>query len=163
MPDFGWLTASGSEDAAYLVLPTITMSLFFIAALMNLARSGMIEALDSDYVKLARIKGLPEWKVIVKHSLRNVAFLPLNHFLMLGSFFLTAVVVVETVFGWPGIGLLAIEATWSLDYEVINAVTLFMGSIFILTHLLSDLLKAYLDPRIRFYSGQPVLAGLLPS
>ena len=156
VPDPGWPTASGGEETAHLVLPTITMSLFFIAALMNLTRSGMMEALDSEHVKLARIKGLPEWKVIVKHSLRNVALLPLNHFLMLGGFFFTAIVVVETVFAWPGVGLLAIEATLSLDYGVIYAVTLFMGSIFILTHLLADLLKAYLDPRIRFYSRQPV-------
>ena len=156
LPDPGWPTESGREETAYLVLPAITMSLFFIAALMKLTRSGMMEALDSEHVKLARIKGLPEWKVIVKHSLRNVALLPLNHFLILGGFFFTAMVVVETVFAWPGIGLLAIEATWSLDYGVIYAVTLFMGSIFILTHLLADLLKAYLDPRIRFYSRQPV-------
>jgi peptide/nickel transport system permease protein len=150
----GWLPTSGKGvrpfDVKYMIMPAITLGWFNVAALMRLTRSAMLEVLDSEYVKLARIKGLPEWKVIWKHCLRNAAIAPLTYFGVIAGYLLTGAVVVETVFAWPGIGLLAVEAIQARDYMVVQAVVIFMASIFILSNLVVDVLYAYLDPRIRY-------------
>ena len=146
----GWLPAQGKGGLSHMVLPAITLGWFNVAAMMRLTRSSMLEVLDSEYVKLARIKGLPEWKVIWKHCLRNAAIAPLTYFGVLAGYFLTGSVVTETVFNWPGVGLLAVEAILARDYMVVQAVVLFMSAIFIVTNLVIDVLYAYLDPRIRY-------------
>lgn len=150
----GWLPTSGRGDGIfpikYMIMPAITLGWFNVAALMRLTRSSMLEVLDSEYVKLARIKGLPEWKVIWKHCLRNAAIAPLTYFGLVAGFLMTGSVVTETVFAWPGTGLLAVEAVQSRDYQVVQAVVLFMAGIFIFANLVVDVLYAYLDPRIRY-------------
>jgi peptide/nickel transport system permease protein len=146
----GWLPTSGRGGITHMIMPAITLGWFNVAALMRLTRSAMLEVLDSEYVKLARIKGLPEWKVIWKHCLRNAAIAPLTYFGLVAGFLLTGSVVTETVFAWPGTGLLAVEAVQARDYQVVQAVVLFMASIFILSNLIVDILYAYLDPRIRY-------------
>ena len=146
----GWLPVQGKGGIKHMILPAITLGWFNVAALMRLTRSAMLDVLDSEYVKLARIKGLPEWKVIWKHCLRNAAIAPLTYFGVLAGFFLTGSVVIETVFNWPGTGLLAVEAIERRDYMVVQAVVLFMAGIFIITNLVVDILYAYLDPRIRY-------------
>ena len=146
----GWLPAQGKGGLTHMILPAITLGWFNVAAMMRLTRSSMLEVLDSEYVKLARIKGLPEWKVIWKHCLRNAAIAPLTYFGVLAGYFLTGSVVTETVFNWPGVGLLAVEAIQARDYMVVQAVVLFMSAIFIVTNLVIDVLYAYLDPRIRY-------------
>ena len=146
----GWLPTSGRGGIDHMIMPAITLGWFNVAALMRLTRSAMLEVLDSEYVKLARIKGLPEWKVIWKHCLRNAAIAPLTYFGLVAGFLLTGSVVTETVFAWPGTGLLAVEAVQARDYQVVQAVVLFMASIFILSNLVVDILYAYLDPRIRY-------------
>ena len=146
----GWLPTSGRGGIDHMIMPGITLGWFNVAALMRLTRSAMLEVLDSEYVKLARIKGLPEWKVIWKHCLRNAAIAPLTYFGLVAGFLLTGSVVTETVFAWPGTGLLAVEAVQARDYQVVQAVVLFMASIFILSNLVVDILYAYLDPRIRY-------------
>ena len=146
----GWLPAQGKGGISHMILPAISLGWFNVAALMRLTRSSMLEVLDSEYVKLARIKGLPEWKVIWKHCLRNAAIAPLTYFGVLAGYFLTGSVVTETVFNWPGVGLLAVEAILARDYMVVQAVVLFISGIFILTNLVIDVLYAYLDPRIRY-------------
>ena len=146
----GWLPTSGRGGITHMIMPAITLGWFNVAALMRLTRSAMLEVLDSEYVKLARIKGLPEWKVIWKHCLRNAAIAPLTYFGLVAGFLLTGSVVTETVFAWPGTGLLAVEAVQARDYQVVQAVVLFMASIFILSNLVVDILYAYLDPRIRY-------------
>jgi peptide/nickel transport system permease protein len=110
----------------------------------------MLEVLDSEYVKLARIKGLPEWKVIWKHSFRNALIVPLTYMGLIGAVLVTGAVVVETVFAWPGIGLLAIEAIKARDFVVVQAVVILIASAFVVVNLLVDILYAYLDPRIRY-------------
>lgn len=150
----GWLPTSGRGEGLggikYMIMPAITLGWFNVAALMRLTRSAMLEVLDSEYVKLARIKGLPEWKVIWKHCLRNAAIAPLTYFGLVAGFLMTGSVVTETVFAWPGTGLLAVEAVQSRDYQVVQAVVLFMAGIFIFANLVVDVLYAYLDPRIRY-------------
>jgi peptide/nickel transport system permease protein len=146
----GWLPTSGRGTFQHMILPGVALGYLPVAAVMRLTRSSMLEVLDSEYVKLARIKGLQEWKVIGKHCLRNAAIGPLTFFgLMLGSF-MTGSVVIETVFTWPGVGLLAIDAVRARDFPVIQTIVLFFAIIYVATNLLVDVLYAYLDPRIRY-------------
>jgi peptide/nickel transport system permease protein len=146
----GLVPTSGKSGPSSYILPAITEGLFYAAAIMRMVRSAMLDALDSEYVKLARIKGLPEWKVIWKHVLRNAAIAPLTLFgLILGSVLLGAVAT-ETVFAWPGLGFLAFEAVNARDYPMLQAVVLVFSVIFISVNLVVDILYAYLDPRIRY-------------
>lgn len=146
----GWLPASGRDGIANIILPAFALGWFQVAAVMRLTRSSMLEVLDSEYVKLARIKGIPEWKVIWKHCLRNAAIAPLTYFGFILGGFLTGSVVIETVFAWPGVGLLAINALRARDFQVVQSVVLFFAVVYILSNLFVDILYAYLDPRIRY-------------
>ena len=141
---------SGKGGVTSFILPTLALGLFWVAALMRLIRSAMLDVLDSEYVKLARIKGLAEWRVIWKHVLRNAAIAPLTYFgIILGSL-LVGSVTVETVFAWPGLGYLVFEAVIIRDYPLVQAVVLIFSVLFIAVNLLVDILYAYLDPRIRY-------------
>ena len=141
---------SGRSGVGSYILPAVSLGLFWVAALMRLIRSSMLDALDSEYVKLARVKGLPEWKVIWKHTLRNAAIAPITYFgIILGSL-LVGSVSIETVFAWPGVGFLAFQAVLARDFPVIQTVVLLFSIIYIVTNLIIDILYAYLDPRIRY-------------
>lgn len=145
----GWLPTSGYGSWTHYVLPAITMGLFTTAAVTRLVRSSMMDALSSEYVRLARVKGLSEAVVVWKHALRN-SLIPVMTFM--GTFFatmITGAVVVETVFSWPGIGRLAFEAILNRDFPLIQAVVLFMTALFIVINLIVDLAYAWVDPRIR--------------
>ncbi len=146
----GWLPPSGNEGLESIILPAITLGWFQVAAVMRLVRSSMLEVLDSEFVKLARIKGLPEWKVIWKHCLRNAAIAPLTFFGITVGVLMTGSVVTETVFSWPGIGLLIVDAVRARDFHVVQAVILIFAGIFIAINLVVDVLYAYLDPRIQY-------------
>lgn len=145
-----WFPTSGRGGLQYMVLPAITLGWFQVAAIMRLVRSSMLDVLDSEFVKLTRVKGLAEWKVIWKHCLRNASIAPLTFFAIIAGVLMTGSVVTETVFSWPGTGLLAIDAVRARDYQVVQAVVIMFSVIFILTNLLVDILYAYLDPRIRY-------------
>ena len=141
---------SGKGGISSFILPTLSLGLFWVAALMRLIRSAMLDVMDSEYVKLARIKGLAEWRVIWKHVLRNAAIAPLTYFgIILGSL-LVGSVTVETVFAWPGLGYLVFEAVIIRDYPLVQAVVLIFSVLFIVVNLIVDILYAYLDPRIRY-------------
>ena len=146
----GWFPTSGRGGFDHMILPGIALGWFSVASFMRLTRSSMLNVLDSEYIKLARIKGLPEWKVIWKHGLKNAAIPPLTVFgaIVVGQ--MTGSVTIETVFAWPGIGLLALQAVNARDYQVIQAVTMFISVLFIGMNLLIDILYAYIDPRVRF-------------
>jgi peptide/nickel transport system permease protein len=146
----GWFPTSGRGGLQYMILPAITLGWFQVAAIMRLVRSSMLEVLDSEFVKLSRIKGLPEWKVIWKHCLRNAAIAPLTFFAIIAGVLMTGSVVTESVFSWPGTGLLVVDAVRARDFQVVQAVVIVFAGIFILTNLLVDVLYAYLDPRIRY-------------
>ncbi len=146
----GWLPTSGTGGFKHFVMPAITLGSFQIAAITRLVRSSMLETLDSEYVKLARIKGVPEWKVIWKHCLRNAALTPLTYFGVIAAVVMTGSVTTETVFNWPGTGLLAFQAVLSRDFELIQALVLVFSGLFIASSFIVDILYAYLDPRLRY-------------
>jgi peptide/nickel transport system permease protein len=146
----GWFPTSGRGGIQYMVLPAITLGWFQVAAIMRLVRSSMLEVLDSEFVKLTRIKGLAEWKVVWKHCLRNASIAPLTFFAIIVGGLMTGAVVTESVFSWPGTGQLVVDAVRARDFQVVQAVVIVFAGIFILTNLLVDILYAYLDPRIRY-------------
>ena len=146
----GWLPTSGKGGIEHMILPAITLGWFQVAAIMRLVRSSMLEVLDSEFVKLTRIKGLAEWKVVWKHCLRNAAIAPLTFFAIIAGVLMTGAVVTESVFSWPGTGLLVVDAVRARDFQVVQAVVIVFAGIFILTNLVVDILYAYLDPRIRY-------------
>ena len=148
--NLGWLPTSGTGGWKNFIMPAITLGSFQIAAITRLVRSAMLETLDSEYVKLARIKGIAEWKVLWKHCLRNAALTPLTYFGVIAAVTLTGSVTTETVFNWPGTGLMAFQAVLSRDFELIQALVLVFSGLFIVSSILVDILYAYLDPRIRF-------------
>jgi peptide/nickel transport system permease protein len=144
------LPTSGYGGIRHFILPAATMGLFTVAAVTRLTRSSMLEVLDSEYIKLARIKGVSEVIVIWKHALRN-SLMPVITFM--GTFFatmITGAVVIETVFSWPGIGRLAYESILNRDFPVMQGVILFMTTLYILANLIVDILYAWIDPRIRY-------------
>jgi ABC-type dipeptide/oligopeptide/nickel transport system permease component len=145
-----WLPAGGNEGLASYVLPGFTLGWFVVAGLMRLLRSGMLEVLDSEYVKLARLKGVVERRVVWMHALKN-ALIPVVTFAgIYFSILVTTAIVVETVFAWPGIGRLAYEGISSRDFPVIQAVVLTTAAIVTVVNLAVDLLYAFIDPRIRY-------------
>lgn len=145
----GWLPTSGKGGIEHLVLPVIVLALPS-AATLRLMRSAMLNQLDSEYVKLARIKGLPEWKIIWKHAFRNAAIVPLTFMSVIIAQLVSGSIVVETIFAWPGMGQLAIQAINARDYHVVQALALMGSTILILMHLVTDIAYVYADPRIRF-------------
>ena len=147
---FDLLPTSGRGTWRHLILPAVVLGYFQVAAVMRLTRSSMLEVLDTEFVRLARIKGISEKIVIWKHCLRNALIAPLTYFGLILGGFLTGSVVTETVFSWPGIGLLAIDAVRARDFQVVQSVVMFFTAIFIVSNLVVDILYAYLDPRIRY-------------
>ena len=144
------LPSSGYGSAEQFVLPVFAMSAFMIAAVMRLTRASMLEILDTEFIKLARIKGLSEWRVIGKHALRNSLIPVLTYMGTIFGRMVTGAVVVETIFAWPGIGRLAYEAVLARDFPVLQAVVLFIAALFLTINLVVDILYAYIDPRIRY-------------
>ena len=143
------LPTSGVGTWKHYVLPATTLGLFTLAAVTRLVRASMIEALGSEYVKLARIKGVSEATVVLRHALGN-SLIPVVTFM--GTFFatmITGAVVVETVFAWPGIGRLAYEAILSRDFPVIQTVVLLITAFFIFANFCVDMLYLAIDPRMR--------------
>ncbi len=146
----GWLPSSGSGTALHLVMPAVALGWYFAAAHMRLTRSSMLEVLGSEYVKLARLKGLPEALVIAKHAFKN-ALIPVLTLAGINLVIMVNVaVVVETVFAWPGIGRLLYEGIAFRDFPVVQATVLLGGVMIIAVNLLVDLTYAVIDPRIRF-------------
>ncbi|HEY3562468.1 MAG TPA: nickel ABC transporter permease [Kribbella sp.] len=143
------LPSAGSGSWAHLVLPTITLALPFLAILLRLTRSGLLEVVHEGYVQTARAKGLGEGIVILVHAMRN-ALIPIVTVvgLQFGAL-LGGTVIVETVFAWPGVGRLLIDSIGRRDYGVVQASILLVATIFVLINLLVDLVYGFLDPRVR--------------
>ena len=145
----GWLPSSGSGTVLHLLMPAFSLGWVFAAAHMRLTRSSMLEVLGSEYVKLARLKGLPEALVIGKHAFKN-ALIPVLTLAGINLVIMVNVaVVVETVFAWPGIGRLLYEGIAFRDFPVVQATVLLGGSMIVIVNLLVDILYAIIDPRIR--------------
>ncbi|MBI4627263.1 MAG: ABC transporter permease [Candidatus Rokubacteria bacterium] len=144
------LPTSGRGTPLHILLPGITLGWFAVAGLMRLTRSAMLDVLGSEYVKLARIKGLPERQVIWKHAFKNAALPVVTFAALLFVALLNGSIIVETVFSWPGLGLLVIEAVDSRDYPIVQAVVMCLSAMYIGVNLIVDLLYAYLNPKIRY-------------
>jgi peptide/nickel transport system permease protein len=146
----GWLPTSGWNSATSIILPAVTLGLALVGRNARLVRSSMLEVLGEDYVKAARAKGLSEWRVINRHALKN-ALLPVVTVIGLElGILLGGTVVVETVFAWPGIGMLSVQAVTGRDYPIVQAVILLSAVLFTLTNLAVDLLYTRIDPRIGY-------------
>jgi ABC-type dipeptide/oligopeptide/nickel transport system permease component len=145
-----WLPAGGNEGPTSVILPALTLAAFSIALIARMTRSSMLEVLGQDYLRTARAKGLKERVVIVRHALKN-AFIPIVTVIGLQlGILLSGAVLTETIFGWPGIGLLLVDSIFARDYPVVQGVVMMFAVIFTLLNILVDLTYAYLDPRIRY-------------
>jgi peptide/nickel transport system permease protein len=145
----GWVGVGSISGWRSYVLPAITLSTFLIAAIIRLLRSSMLEVQDSEFVKMARSKGVPEPRVIWIHALHN-GLLPVFTFAAVYfALIITAAVVTETIFNWPGVGRLAFEGIRWRDFPVIQGVVLFTALIVVVVNLAVYVLYAYIDPRIR--------------
>jgi len=145
-----WLPVSGASTWLHYVLPTVTLAAYLMALVARLTRSSMLEVLRQDYVRTAHAKGLAQRMVLWRHALKNAAIPIVTVVGMQIGTLLGVAVVTETIFNWPGIGKLVIEAIWRRDYPIVQAVLLFSAFFFVAINLLVDLLYSYLDPRIRF-------------
>jgi peptide/nickel transport system permease protein len=145
-----WLPVGGYGGLAHLILPAITLGSAMAAILTRLVRSTMLEVLQEDYIVAARAKGSGELRVLIKHALKN-ALLPVITIvgLQLGSL-LTGSIITETIFSWPGIGRLIIQAINARDYPLVQGCVLLIALSYVLINLLTDLAYAYVDPRIRY-------------
>ncbi len=148
----GWLPSSGAGTPLHLIMPAFALGWFFAAAHMRLTRSAMLEVLGSEYVKLARLKGLPQSLVIAKHAFKN-ALIPVLTLAGINLVIMINVaVVVEVVFAWPGIGRLLYEGITFRDFPVVQGVVLIGGAMIVVVNLVVDILYAVIDPRIRLES-----------
>ena len=144
------LKGDGLLDVKHLVLPTITLAAGGFAFYMRITRNAMLQVLDSEYIRLARAKGVSNRVVIWKHAFKNALIQPLTGMTLGLTGFLTGSVLVEPVFAWPGMGNMAITAVNNNDFPVLQAVVFFFTILFVSMTFITDLLYAFIDPRIRY-------------
>ncbi len=144
-----WLPTSRREGIPHFILPSITLGWLTAAGLLRLVRSAMLEVLDSEYIKMARAKGVGANTVVWKHAFRNAMIAPLTYTALVFVAFLTGAVVTETVFSWPGLGELAVRSVNNLDLAVLSGVVLFLTVLYVVVNFITDVLYAVIDPRIR--------------
>jgi peptide/nickel transport system permease protein len=145
-----WLPPSGYGGLRFLILPALTLGMRSIAFLARMTRSAMLEALNADFVRTARAKGLNEWRVTLKHAMRN-ALIPVITVLGLDfGAYLTGSILTETIFSWPGIGRYVVNAISRRDLPAIQGTVLFLSTVFVLVNLITDLAYAKADPRVSY-------------
>ncbi len=147
----GILPAAGKKGIQHFILPAVTLGYFIAAGIMRLTRSAMLEVLDSEYIKLARAKGLRESVVIWKHAFRNAALPVLTFSSVIFVRILAGSVVTETVFAWPGVGRLVVESVNYRDFPIVQAVVILISAMFIVSSLVVDILYGYVNPKIRYH------------
>jgi peptide/nickel transport system permease protein len=144
-----WLPTSGQGGVLHLIMPSVALGWYFAASLLRLTRSSMLEVMGSEYIKLARLKGLPGYVVIAVHAFKN-ALIPvltlagINLVIMIN-----AGVIIEVIFAWPGIGRLLYEGIFQRDFPLVQGVVIQAGIMIVVINLMIDILYAYIDPRIR--------------
>jgi peptide/nickel transport system permease protein len=146
--DLGWLPASGANSWRGYVLPAMALGYYATPTLMRLTRSGMLEVLEADYIRTARAKGLSQSAVVFKHALRNAILPVVSVAAVQFGFMLGGSVVIETIFALPGVGYLAWESISLSDLPVVQAIVLMVAVLYVVLTLASDILNAWLDPRI---------------
>lgn len=144
----GWFPPSGYGGPKHVILPAVTLALFFSAATARLTRSSMLDVLDMDYVRYARLKGVPEFVVIMRHVLRNAFITILNIVALQLGLLLGGAVITEFIFSWPGIGRLSLDAIYNRDFPVIQATVVVAASFFVVINLLVDIIYSATDPRV---------------
>jgi ABC-type dipeptide/oligopeptide/nickel transport system permease component len=150
----GWLPTSGRGTLAHLIMPSVALGLSLMAMFARLTRSVMLEVLSLDYIRTARSKGLKERVVISKHAFKN-ALIPLVTVAgMQFGFLLGGTVIIETVFAWPGVGRLVVQAIFNRDYPLVQAVVLVLAVIFVAVNFIVDMLYMYLDPQISYFEDK---------
>jgi peptide/nickel transport system permease protein len=148
----GWLPSAGGIDRLGLkgiVMPAVSLGFYLVAAHMRIVRSTMLDALNSDYIKMVQAKGMPKRIVIWKHALKNAAIPVFTLFAVNFAQLISGAVITESIFAWPGIGRLLVESVFARDYTVVQTVVFFASAIIVVLNLLIDLSYAWLDPRIR--------------
>ncbi|HIM79093.1 MAG TPA: ABC transporter permease [Dehalococcoidia bacterium] len=146
----GMVPPYGKQDWNSIILPAVTLGWYYAAANLRLVRSAMLDVLDSEYIKLARAKGVNSRNIILRHAFRNALIPPLTFAGVTMGALVTGSLVVETVFAWPGLGRLAIEALFAFDYPLLQGVVITFTLIYVTAAFVVDVLYAYVDPRIRY-------------
>ena len=148
--ELGWLPVSGRGGAAHLILPSLTLGMVMASILIRMIRSSLLETIHEDYIRTARAKGLSEWKIWLKHAMRN-SLLPVVTIagLQFGAL-LAGSIITETIFTWPGIGRLTIQAIQTRDYPLVQGCVLVISTSYLVVNLLTDLLYHFVDPRIGY-------------
>ncbi|MBD8497360.1 nickel ABC transporter permease [Paenibacillus arenosi] len=152
----GWLPTMGMGSAVHLILPSITLGFGLAAIYARMLRAGLLEVLAQDYIRTARARGIGEWRIMCKHALR-AALIPVMTVLgsSVGSI-LAGSVIIETLFSWPGLGDMAIEAIFKRDYPVIQAYVMISGTMIVMVNLLIDISYTWIDPRVRYVKGRMI-------
>jgi peptide/nickel transport system permease protein len=148
----GWLPSAGGMDRLGpkgLILPAATLGWLFVASHMRIVRSSMLDALDSDYIKMARAKGVPRRTVIWKHGLKNASIPIFTLFAVNFSQLISGAVVTETIFAWPGVGRLLVDSIFVRDFTVVQTVVFFAAAFVVAINIVVDMTYAWLDPRVR--------------
>jgi len=145
----GWLPVSGSGSFAHIILPAVTMGGALAAILTRMVRTSMLEELNQDYIRTARAKGLPERAVVYRHALRNAMIPVLTVIGLQFGALLAGAIVTETIFSWPGIGRLTVQAISNRDYYLVQGCILAIGLTYVAVNFLTDLLYSAVNPRIR--------------
>jgi peptide/nickel transport system permease protein len=147
-----WLPSAGGMDRLGfqgLLMPAVSLGWLLVASHMRVVRSSVLDVLDADYIKMARVKGLPEQLVLWKHALKNAAIPVFTLFAVNFAHLVSGAVITETIFAWPGIGRLLVESIMARDFAVVQAVVFFAAAVIVVVNLAVDLLYAVVDPRIR--------------
>ena len=145
-----WFPTSGTGNWKHLVLPALTLGWYSTAAMTRITRSAMLDVLDADYIRLAHIKGLHPFKIITKHALRNAAIPIVTLASLQFIALINGAVVTETIFAWPGMGRLTVDAVFARDFPLVQTAVFVASVLFVLTNLVVDLLYGVLNPRISY-------------
>ena len=146
----GWLPTSGMGGIKHFIMPSVILGWLAAAGFLRLTRSAMLDVMDSEFVKFARAKGVNKMTIVWKHALRNAIIAPLTFGGLLMAGFATGSVLTETIFAWPGIGVLALNAVFNNDFPILVGAVLVFAVIYVLAAFLIDALYAVVDPRIRY-------------
>jgi len=147
---FGWLPVSGRGGFSHLLLPSVTLGLGMAAILTRIFRIGLIQTIREDYIQTARAKGLTERQVWLKHTLRNALLSVITILSLQFGSLLAGAVITETIFSWPGIGRLTVQAIQMRDYPLVQGCVLAIAFCYLLVNFLSDILYSLVDPRISY-------------
>ena len=148
----GWLPSAGGIDRLGfkgIIMPAVSLGFYLVAAHMRIVRSTMLDALNSDYIKMVQAKGMPKRITVWKHALKNAAIPVFTLFAVNFAQLISGAVITESIFAWPGIGRLLVESVFARDYTVVQTVVFFASAMIVVINLLVDLSYAWLDPRIR--------------